>query len=83
MDLGSLRAGGSYLDPATNRRRRTHTQEVSCFQFLSAIPQKARNKVFALCDFFPDALRGADEFCSANIPWTVWFILWSGQVNRK
>ena len=98
LDLGSLRAGGATWilqqteDGELTRRRgrwvnqrvmELYIQEVSCFQFLSAIPQKARNKVFALCDFFPDALRGADEFCSANIPWTVWFILWSGQVNRK
>jgi hypothetical protein len=98
LDLGSLRPGGATWilqqteDGELTRRRgrwvnqrvmELYIQEVSCFQFLSAIPQKARNKVFALCDFFPDALRGADEFCSANIPWTVWFILWSGQVNRK
>eukprot|EP00435_Cladocopium_sp_Y103_P066451 s2135_g28.t1 len=38
-----------------------YIQEISAFSFLAAIPEHIRPKVYALCEFFPLAVKGADE----------------------
>ena len=97
LDLGSLRPGGATWiiqqteDGELCRRRgrwinqrvmEIYIQEVSSFQYLSRIPGAIRQKVFGLCDFFPVALRQVDLFRSADIPSTVWFLIWRGQDTR-
>ena len=91
LDLGGLRAGGATWmiqvteDSEFVRRRgrwinsrvmEIYLQEISCFQFLSAIPLSDRQKVFSLCNFFLQAVSGAEKFSAADIPPTVWYILW-------
>ena len=97
LDPGSLRPGGATWilqqteDSEFTRRRgrwvnqrvmELYIQEISAFQLLSAIPPASLNKVFQLCDFFPEALKGATTFWQANIPSNVWYHLWIGQVSR-
>jgi hypothetical protein len=97
LDLGSLRPGGATWllqttenSEMTRRRGRwinlrvmeIYIQEVSSFQFLSALPETARDKVFCLCEFFLQALQSAEDKWAAGIPPQVWFILWRKQVNR-
>ena len=77
LDLGGLRAGGATWmiqvteDSEFVRRRgrwinsrvmEIYLQEISCFQFLSAIPLSDRQKVFSLCNFFLQTVSGAEKF---------------------
>ena len=98
LDLGSLRPGGATWilqqteDSEFTRRRgrwinqrvmEIYIQEISSFQYLSIVPHNCRMKIYALCDSFLATLEGAETFKSAEIPLTVWFLVWQGQVNRK
>lgn len=98
LDLGSLRPGGAtwMIQQTENgefvRRRgrwvsqkvmEIYLQEISSFQFLAILPPAAQQKIFALCDFFLTALHGAEEFWNANIPASVWFLIWKGPVTRR
>jgi hypothetical protein len=59
-----------------------YIQEISAFQYLSAVSAAGRTKIFNLCDFFLTALNGAEQFWLAEIPTNVWYILWREQVTR-
>ena len=98
LDLGSLRPGGATWilqqteDSEFTRRRgrwinqrvmEIYIQEISSFQYLSIVPPNCKLKIYALCDSFLATLEGAETFKSADIPLTVWFLVWQGQVNRK
>lgn len=98
LDLGSLRPGGAtwMIQQTENgefvRRRgrwisqkvmEIYLQEISSFQFLAILPPAAQQKIFALCEFFLTALHGAEEFWNANIPASVWFLIWNGPVTRR
>lgn len=97
LDLGSLRPGGATWilqvteDSEFLRRRgrwinsrvmEIYIQEISAFQFLAAVPSNAQLKIFSLCNFFPLALQGAEQFWESNIPYNVWYLLWRAQVTR-
>ena len=97
LDLGSLRGGGATWvlqvteDSEFTRRRgrwvsqrvmECYIQEISAFQYLSAVSAAGRTKIFNLCDFFLTALNGAEQFWLAEIPTNVWYILWREQVTR-
>eukprot|EP00438_Fugacium_kawagutii_P022372 Skav205222 [mRNA] locus=scaffold400:261819:263843:- [translate_table: standard] len=96
LELGSLRPGGATWmlqqteDGEFTRRRgrwvnqrimELYIQEVSSFQFLSAIPAIHKPKVFGLCNAFPLALTFAVKNWEANIPLNAWYLLWKAQVN--
>ena len=98
LDLGSLRPGGATWilqqteDSEFTRRRgrwinqrvmEIYIQEVASFQLLSVIPDSARQKIFHLCHCFPEILLQAQQFWDANIPSSVWYLIWPGQVTRK
>ena len=97
LDLGSLRPGGATWilqqteDGEFVRRRgrwinqrvmEIYLQEVTAFQFLAAVPQKSRTKIFTLCDAFPAILHDAEQFFEAGLQPSVWWHLWPGQVTR-
>eukprot|EP00438_Fugacium_kawagutii_P008843 Skav208543 [mRNA] locus=scaffold1216:345043:345663:+ [translate_table: standard] len=96
LDLGSLRPGGATWmlqqteDGEFTRRRGRwinqkvmdiYIQEISAFQFLAAIPQEARGKVFDLCYSFPMALQFAKRNWQACVPTHAWYALWKRQVT--
>lgn len=98
LDLGSLRPGGAtwMIQQTENgefvRRRgrwisqkimEIYLQEISSFQFLAILPAAAQLKIFTLCEFFLTALQSAEQFWNANIPTSVWFLIWNGPVTRK
>ena len=97
LDLGSLRPGGATwiqqteCGEFTRRRGRwlnqkvmeIYIQEISAFQFLAAVPLNSRQKIYSLCEIFPQVLLRAEEFWKAAIPTNVWYMLWKEQVNRE
>ena len=98
LDLGSLRPGGATWilqtteDSEFCRRRgrwinhrvmEIYIQEVSSFQYLSAIPPSVQQKIFCLCDYFIYALKTAGDLWRAEIPCAIWYILWQRQVTRN
>ena len=94
LDLGSLRAGGatwllqsSESGDLVMRRGRwssyrmmsIYVQEVAAVSFLAKIPPDSKEKILAVMSFFPEMLRVVAELDFAQIPVSVWPILFAQQ----
>ena len=92
LDPGSLRAGGAtWLMQMTDNgelvRRRgrwqnyrimeVYIQEVSSLLYLQKVPNEGREKVIAAAQCFLKVLEKAVSYKAANLPTTIWFVLFS------
>ena len=92
LDPGSLRAGGAtWLMQMTDNgelvRRRgrwqnyrimeVYIQEVSSLLYLQKVPNEGREKVLQTAQCFRQILEKSTSYKAANLPTTIWFVLFS------